>query len=43
MRIAAVVIKCRLEVERQITRWMAELFQFPASASGLFAPVRWRI
>ncbi len=25
-----------IEVERQITRWMAELFQFPASASGLF-------
>lgn len=25
-----------VEVERQITRWMAELFGFPASASGLF-------
>jgi len=25
-----------VEVERQITRWMCELFGFPASASGLF-------
>ena len=25
-----------VEVERQVTRWMAELFGFPASASGLF-------
>lgn len=25
-----------LEVERQITRWMAELFGFPATAAGLF-------
>ena len=25
-----------IEVERQITRWMAELFGFPESASGLF-------
>jgi glutamate/tyrosine decarboxylase-like PLP-dependent enzyme len=25
-----------VEVERQITRWMCELFNFPASASGLF-------
>ncbi|NYE60206.1 glutamate/tyrosine decarboxylase-like PLP-dependent enzyme [Duganella sp. 1224] len=25
-----------VEVERQITRWMAELFGFPASSSGLF-------
>jgi glutamate/tyrosine decarboxylase-like PLP-dependent enzyme len=25
-----------VEVERQVTRWMAELFDFPASASGLF-------
>jgi aromatic-L-amino-acid decarboxylase len=25
-----------IEVERQIVRWMAELFHFPSSASGLF-------
>jgi len=25
-----------VEVERQVTRWMAELFDFPAAASGLF-------
>ena len=25
-----------IEVERQITRWMAELYGFPATASGLF-------
>ncbi|MGZ3368076.1 MAG: pyridoxal phosphate-dependent decarboxylase family protein [Caulobacteraceae bacterium] len=25
-----------IEVERQVTRWMAELFGFPAGASGLF-------
>ena len=25
-----------VEVERQITRWMCELFRFPAGASGLF-------
>ena len=25
-----------VEVERQVARWMAELFRFPASASGLF-------
>ena len=25
-----------VEVERQVTRWMAELFGFPAGASGLF-------
>ncbi|MDB5458751.1 MAG: cytochrome ubiquinol oxidase subunit [Caulobacteraceae bacterium] len=25
-----------VEVERQVTRWMAELFGFPAQASGLF-------
>ncbi len=25
-----------VELERQVTRWMAELFAFPASASGLF-------
>jgi len=25
-----------IEVERQVTRWMAELFGFPQSASGLF-------
>jgi len=25
-----------IEVERQVARWMAELFGFPASASGLF-------
>ena len=25
-----------VEVERQVTRWMAELFDFPATASGLF-------
>jgi aromatic-L-amino-acid/L-tryptophan decarboxylase len=25
-----------IEVERQITRWMCELFDFPAEASGLF-------
>ena len=25
-----------VEVERQVTRWMSDLFEFPATASGLF-------